>query len=104
MPGVPGRLTPVNWRTTPFRSGARSTTRYQIFGSDRPRCISLATIARPSKLALRLIAQLLLPIIEVSKPDALGSSSAVRSGAARSQSGAGGGVGAAVLVDAASGA
>src|SRR5436309_15235638 len=38
-----------------------SDARYQMFGVDRPRCMSLATIAPPSVVRRPATAQLLLP-------------------------------------------
>src|SRR2546428_1803926 len=57
--GTPGSVTPVRRRGRVSRQTIDA--RYQMFGVDRPRCISFATMAPPSVVRRPATAQLLLP-------------------------------------------
>src|SRR5205807_1126900 len=57
--GTPGSVTPVRRRGRVSRQTIDA--RYQMFGVDRPRCMSLATMAPPSPVRRPATAQLLLP-------------------------------------------
>src|SRR5215470_10114923 len=57
--GTPGSVTPVRRRDR--ESFHTIDARYQMFGTDSPRCMSLATIAPPSAVSRLATAQLLLP-------------------------------------------
>ena len=55
--GAPGNITPV----TGGPPATASEAWYQMFGTDRPRCMSFATSAAPSAVRDPASAQLLLP-------------------------------------------
>src|SRR6516225_3521977 len=57
--GTPGSVTPVRRRDGEFVHTIDA--RYQMFGTESPRCMSLATIAPPSAVSRPATAQLLLP-------------------------------------------
>ncbi len=61
--GVPGSVTPVILCSPPGSSFVPHTNdaRYHTCGTRSPRCMSSATIARPSAVWLPATAQLLLP-------------------------------------------
>src|SRR5262249_8518879 len=61
MTGVPGKLTPETHRLSPSSEFQLSVARYQVFGTESPRCISLATKALPPAAWPAATAQLLLP-------------------------------------------
>ena len=62
IPGPPGTVTPTaRRRAVPFSSGHSRQALYQMLGTRRCRCISLATHARLSAVLDPARAQLLLP-------------------------------------------
>ena len=73
MFGAPGSVTPVMLRLAPVSLfSSMSRARYQMLGTRRPRCMSLATMAAPRLLRAPPTAQLLLPELAASAPSPAG--------------------------------
>src|SRR3954452_20396997 len=79
MVGAPGRVMPVMSRAIRSEpSSSTSLARYQTFGTRKPRCMSLATMAAPFELIRPATAKALLPAITGSiSPDLTGGAAAL---------------------------